>query len=103
MPSTSDEHCQEILQYILDYLNAEADIAYNMNYISSRLYLDAQPWVDTLDPEILEEIACLLAGMYRKISNISRTKSQNLNVSRLGLQVSSCYILKPSVKWRMKM
>ena len=38
---------------------------------------------------------------YRKISNIRRTKSQNLNVSRLGLQVSLRNILKPSVKWRM--
>ena len=40
---------------------------------------------------------------YRKISNIRRTNSQNSNASRLGLQVSSRYILKPSVKWRMKM
>ena len=42
-------------------------------------------------------------NIYRKISNIRRTKSQNLNVSRLGLQLSLCNILKPSVKWRMKM
>ena len=34
----------------------------------------------------------------RKISNISRTKSQNLNVSRLGLQLSLRNIFKPSVK-----
>ena len=35
---------------------------------------------------------------YRKISNIRRrTKSQNLNVSRLGLQLSLHNILKPSV------
>ena len=27
----------------------------------------------------------------------------NLNVSRLGLQLSLCNVLKPSVKWRMKM
>ena len=40
---------------------------------------------------------------HRKISNISRTKSQNLNVSRLGLHLSLCNILKPSVKWRMNM
>ena len=40
---------------------------------------------------------------YRKISIISRTKSQNLNVSRLGLQLSLHNILKPSVKWRMEM
>ena len=40
---------------------------------------------------------------YRKISNISRTKSQNLNVSCIDLQLSLRIILKPSVKWRMKM
>ena len=40
---------------------------------------------------------------YHKISNISETKSQNLSVSRLGLQLSLHDALKPSVKWRMKM
>ena len=35
--------------------------------------------------------------IYRKISNIRDTKSQNINVSRLGLQLSKCNILKPSV------
>ena len=40
---------------------------------------------------------------YRKVSNIRRTKYQNLNVSRLGFQLSLCNILKPIVKWRMKM
>ena len=40
---------------------------------------------------------------YRKISNIRRTKFQNLKVSRLSLQLSLHNILKPSVKWRMKM
>ena len=35
---------------------------------------------------------------YRKISNIRRTKSQILNVSRLALQWSLCNILKPCVK-----
>ena len=40
---------------------------------------------------------------YRKMYNMRRTKSHKLNVSRLGLQLSSHNILKPSVKWRMKM
>ena len=40
---------------------------------------------------------------YRPISNISRTKSQNLNVSRLVLQLSLRNRLKPGVKSRMKM
>ena len=34
--------------------------------------------------------------IYRKISNIRRTKSQSFTVSRFD-------IFKPSVKWRMKM
>ena len=40
---------------------------------------------------------------YRKISNTRRTKSRNLNVSRLGLKLSLRNILKPRVKWRRKM
>ena len=40
---------------------------------------------------------------YRKISNIRRTNHQSLNVSCLVLQVPLHNILKPSVKWRMKM
>ena len=42
-------------------------------------------------------------GKYRKLSNIRRTKSQNLNVSRHGLELSLNNILKPSVSWWMKM
>ena len=40
--------------------------------------------------------------VYRKISNIRRTKSQTLNASRLGLQLSLRNILKPSVKWEWR-
>ena len=40
---------------------------------------------------------------YRKNSSISRTKSQNLNVSRLLLQRPLPNPLKPDVKLRMKM
>ena len=38
-----------------------------------------------------------------QISNISRARSQTLNVSRLGLQLSLPNPLKPGVKSRMKM
>ena len=44
-----------------------------------------------------------LQFMYRKVSNIRRTKSQNLNASRLILQLSLPTPLKPGVKLRMKM
>ena len=40
---------------------------------------------------------------YRKVSNIRRTKSQNLNASRLILLLSLPNPLKPGVKLSMKM
>ena len=40
---------------------------------------------------------------YRKISNISRTKSSNVNVSRLVLQLSLPNPMKPGVKTRINM
>ena len=42
-------------------------------------------------------------GNYRKISNTRCTKSPNLNVSRLVLQLSLPNAMKPGVKSRMKM
>ena len=44
-----------------------------------------------------------LFSAFRKTSSISRTKSQNLNVSRIILKLSSLNPLKPGVKLRMKM
>ena len=40
---------------------------------------------------------------YRKSSNIRRTETQNLNASRLSLQLSLRNILKPCFKSRMEM
>ena len=40
--------------------------------------------------------------MHRQTSDISRTKSQNLNVSRLVLQLSLPNTLNPGVKSKMK-
>ena len=40
---------------------------------------------------------------YRKVSNIRRTKSQNLNASSLTLLLPLPNPLKPGVKLRMKM
>ena len=56
--------------------------------------------VDILDDCTLEQSA---KGVYRKISNIRRTKSSHLNVSRLVLQLSLPNRMKPGVKSRMKM
>ena len=41
--------------------------------------------------------------MYHQFSNIRRTQSPNINVSRLVLQLSLPSPLKPHVKLRMKM
>ena len=40
----------------------------------------------------------IAVAIYRQICNISRTKSQNFNVSRLVLQLSLANPLKPGVK-----
>ena len=40
---------------------------------------------------------------YSQIVNIRRTNSQNLNASRLGLQLSLPNLLKPCIKLRMEM
>ena len=42
-------------------------------------------------------------NIYRKISNISRTKSENLNVSRLGLKFVFARYIETTFKGRMKM
>ena len=53
---------------------------------------------------VYEKIGILSAShAYRENSNISRTKSQNLNVSRLVLPLSVPNPLKPDVKSRMNM
>ena len=51
--------------------------------------------------QVLDYVVCPLD--YRKTSSISRTKSQNVNVSCVLLQLSSLNPLKPGVKLRMKM
>ena len=48
--------------------------------------------------EFQSHISC-----YRKISNMSRTKSPNLNVSRLVLQLSFLNLMNPDFKSRVKM
>ena len=58
---------------------------------------EIQWWIDR------QAYVVTIVDYYRNISNIRGTKSQNLNVSRLGLQLFLCNIFKPKVKWRMKM
>ena len=51
---------------------------------------------------LLNEIKAL-GHNYRGIPNTSRTKSQNLNVFHLIVQLTLCSVLKPGDKSRMKM
>ena len=47
-----------------------------------------------------EQVAFLI---YRKISNINCTKSENFSGCRLFLQLALAYPLKPDIQLRMKM
>ena len=49
------------------------------------------------------QLRLVFARYYRKISNIRRAKSQNLNDYRLVLPLSLPNLLKPGVKSGMKM
>ena len=53
--------------------------------------------------QFLVSSQAIIKANYRKTSSMSRTKSQNLNVSNLVLQFSLLNPLKPGVKLRMKM
>ena len=61
------------------------------------MWLSQAQWSDP------ERLWVKVINMYRKISNIRRTKNQNLNDSRLIKQLSFPNALKPGVKSRMKM
>ena len=63
--------------------------------------LQAGDWNDAWYHIIL--LGHRLNFIYFQISNISHTKSQHLNDSRLILQLSLPNLLKPCVKLRMKM
>ena len=52
---------------------------------------------------LYHELLVVSCNQYRKTSSISRTKSQNLNVSCIPLQLSSLNPMKPGVKLRIKM
>ena len=62
------------------------------------LYIISAGW-----PEWYKETFWSAILVYRKISNMIRTKSPNLNVSGLVLQLSLPNPVKPGVKSRMKM
>ena len=60
---------------------------------------------DNASVSVMHRINCmviLVINPYRQTFNIRGTKSQNLNVSHLVLQLYLPSQLKPDVKWRMK-
>ena len=71
------------------------------------LWLSDAIWHHRSWSTLVQMMACHLITWtnfdYRKFSNIRRTKSQNLNVSLLILQLYLRNLLKPCVKARMKM
>ena len=69
-----------------------------LNFIRLRIH-----WIVGFVTNWITPIDLAIISNYRQISYISRTKSQNLNVSRLVLQFSLHNQLKPGVKSRMKM
>ena len=66
------------------------------------IYLPTSEWMMNFC-EVEEVFGVAYASEDRKISNERRTKSPNLNASRLGLQLSLRNIWKPGVKLRPKM
>ena len=72
-----------------------------------RLWLDpsiACLGLNTFPPNVQTDfIPATVLDNYRKISNITRTKSTNMNVSRLVLLLYLPNPMKPDVKSRMKM
>ena len=57
----------------------------------------------TDDRPLCEPMMAQFTYKYRKIFNIRRTQNQNLNDSRLIMQLPFPNALKPGVKSRMKM
>ena len=71
--------------------------------VKGALRLDAGLAYSCLGKVVSGTASCICRRRYRKLSYIRRTKYQNLNDSRLVLQLSSAIPLKPVVKSGMKM
>ena len=88
------------------FLNSLYFFKYSCTNIFHRrsLYTFYSIWI-IFNPSMDEQLHQLynVGWNYRKVSNIRRTKYQNLNDSRLVLQLSVPNPLKPSVKSIMKM
>ena len=79
---------------------AEPDSGYKSNWFAK---INILLHVETLMVEIPASVCIDAADIFLQISYLSHTKSQNVNVSRLVLQLSLPHILKLGVKSWMKM
>ena len=97
------EHDQSDGEWLMENPDHIGGVFQRMNYAWSNMHIMHSNIDMNCAWSNLPRIHSYTYRTYRTISNIRRTKSQNLNVSRLGLRMSLRNILKPSVKWRMKM
>ena len=81
-------------------------IKHSASLLGNRRLITERPFMESIihschHATVWENTQCL--RKYRQISNISFTKSQNVNVSRFGLQLSLPNPLKLRVKLRLKL
>ena len=81
-------------------------IKHSARLLGNRRLITGRPFMESIinschHATVWENTQCL--RKYRQISNIRRIQSQNLHVSRFGLQLSLPNPLKVIVKWRLKL
>ena len=89
--------------YILTLVTKELTSVQVMAWRCQCCHISSRSW--SMMPYGVTRLRWVNVGLtvsYCQVSNISRTESQNLLVSRLSLQLSLCNILKPGVKLRMR-
>ena len=79
--------------------------AYNLTIVKYMLVICDAWWSCNGKNHVAVKVTLLglFCFNYNKFYNVRHAKSQNMNISHLGLQLSLSNRLKPSVQWRMKM
>ena len=82
--------------------NVSSNANHSFTYVRQRISLDSLFWCAMAKFVVDLSALSRLSGTYRKISNIRRTKSPNLNVPRLVLQLYLPKLLMPGIsrEWR---
>ena len=99
--SLSPVRCQAITRTSADLLSIETLVT-NFNEIRFKIQLFSFMKLSLKVSSANCGSSSYSRSIYRKTSNLSRTKSQSLNVSCVLAQLSSLNPLKPGVKLRMK-